>query len=131
MHHSPLQMLNSYLINGERRNLSSRLFYEPWSRYIANQSGSAKETVSPKIGENFETLRQGFDWYQSSLSNYDESTWKLDIKIDYKYIQTRRWLLTIFYFTHQLEIKIKQILFLLVSKSAFDFRSFPFPIEVK
>ena len=25
-------------------------------RYIANQSGSAKETVSPKIGENIEML---------------------------------------------------------------------------
>ena len=25
-------------------------------RYIANQSGSAKETVSPKIGENIEIL---------------------------------------------------------------------------
>ena len=30
------------------------LFYEPWSRYIANQSGSAKGTVSPKIGKNIE-----------------------------------------------------------------------------
>ena len=36
--------------------LSARLFYEPRSRYIANQSGSAKETVSPKIGENIEML---------------------------------------------------------------------------
>ena len=41
-------MLNSYLIKGERPSLSSR--------YIANQSGSAKETVSPKIGENIEML---------------------------------------------------------------------------
>ena len=49
-------MLNSYLIKGERPSLSSRLFYEPRSRYIANQSGSAKETVSPKIGENIEML---------------------------------------------------------------------------
>ena len=39
-----------------RSRLSSRLFYEPRSRYIANQSGSAKETVSPKIGENIEML---------------------------------------------------------------------------
>ena len=38
------------------RSFSSRLFYEPRSRYIANQSGSAKETVSPKIGENIERL---------------------------------------------------------------------------
>ena len=37
-------------------SLSLRLFYEPRSRYIANQSGSAKETVSPKIGENIEIL---------------------------------------------------------------------------
>ena len=49
-------MLHSYLIKGERPSLSSRLFYEPRSRYIANQSGSAKETVSPKIGENIEML---------------------------------------------------------------------------
>ena len=56
MHHSPLQMLNSYLIKGERRSLSSHLFYEPQSRYIANQSGSAVVTVSPKIGGNIEML---------------------------------------------------------------------------
>ena len=56
MHHFPLQMLNSYLIKGERPSLSSRLFYEPRSRYIANQSGSAKETVSLKIEENIEML---------------------------------------------------------------------------
>ena len=31
-------------------------FYEPRSQYIANQSGSAKETVSLKIGENIEIL---------------------------------------------------------------------------
>ena len=36
--------------------LLSCLFYEPWLRYIANQSGSGKETVSPKIGENIEML---------------------------------------------------------------------------
>ena len=36
--------------------MSSRLFYEPQLRYIENQSGSAKETVSPKIGENIEML---------------------------------------------------------------------------
>ena len=56
MHHSRPQMLNSYLIKGERLSLSSRLSYEPQSGYIANQSGSAKETVSPKIGENIEML---------------------------------------------------------------------------
>ena len=45
-------MLNSDLIKGERPSLSSRLFYEPRSQYIANQSWSAKETVSLKIDEN-------------------------------------------------------------------------------
>ena len=56
MHHSPPQMLNSYLIRGEGPSLSSRLFYEPQSWYIVNQSGSANETLNPKIGENIETL---------------------------------------------------------------------------
>ena len=56
MHHAPPQNLNSYLIKGERPSLSSHLFYEPRSWYITNQSGSAKETVSPKIGENIEML---------------------------------------------------------------------------
>ena len=50
------QMLNSYVIKGERPSLSSHLFYKPRPRYIANQSESAKETVSPKIGENIEIL---------------------------------------------------------------------------
>ena len=56
MHHSPPQMLNSYLIKEERPSLSSRFFYELRSRYIANQSGSAKETVSPTICKNIEML---------------------------------------------------------------------------
>ena len=56
MHHSLPQMLTSYLIKGERPSLSSHLFYEPRSRYIANQSGSTKETVSPKIVKNIEML---------------------------------------------------------------------------
>ena len=56
MYHAPPQMLNSHLIKGERPSLSSRLFFEPRSRFIANQSGSAKETVSSKIGENIEML---------------------------------------------------------------------------
>ena len=47
MHHSPPQMLNSYLIKGERPSLSS---------HLANQSGSAKETVSLKIGKKIEML---------------------------------------------------------------------------
>ena len=36
--------------------LSARLFYEPRSRYIANQSGSAKENVSQKIDKNIKML---------------------------------------------------------------------------
>ena len=56
MHHSPPQMLNSYSNKGKRPSLSLHLFYEPRLQYIANQSGSAKETVSPKIGENIEML---------------------------------------------------------------------------
>ena len=36
--------------------MSSRLFYKPRLRHIANQSGFAKETVSAKIGENIEML---------------------------------------------------------------------------
>ena len=39
-----------------RPSLSSHLFYEPQSQYMANQSGSAKETVSPKTGKNIEML---------------------------------------------------------------------------
>ena len=31
-------------------------FHEPRSHYLANQSGYAKETVSPKIGNNIEML---------------------------------------------------------------------------
>ena len=45
-----------FLIKGERSSLSLRLSYEPGSWYIVNQSGSAKETVSPKIGKNIEML---------------------------------------------------------------------------
>ena len=45
-----------FLLKGERASLSSRLFYEPRSRYIANQSGSAQETASPKTGKNIEML---------------------------------------------------------------------------
>ena len=42
--------------NKLRSSLSSRIFYEPRLRYIANQNGSEKETVNPKIGENIEML---------------------------------------------------------------------------
>ena len=75
----------------------SHLFYEPHSWYMANQRGSAKETVIPNIGEIIETLvcficvgTQDriliLILYQSSLSNYNESTKKLNMKIEYKYI---------------------------------------------
>ena len=44
-----------FLLNQKMRpSLSSHLFCEPWSWCIANQSGSAKETVSPNISENIE-----------------------------------------------------------------------------
>ena len=39
-----------------RPSMSLRLFYEPGSQYIANQSGSLKETISQKISENIEML---------------------------------------------------------------------------
>ena len=39
-----------------RPRLSSLLFYEPQLWYIVDQSGSAKQAVSPKIGENIEVL---------------------------------------------------------------------------
>ena len=56
MHHSPPQMLTSYLIKGERPSLLLHVFYELQLWHIVNQSGSAKETVSPKIGKNIEIL---------------------------------------------------------------------------
>ena len=56
MHNSPPQMSNSYLIKGKRPSLPSCLFYETRLHYIANQSGSAKETVSTKTGKNIEIL---------------------------------------------------------------------------
>ena len=48
--------VNSYSIKGGGPSLPLRLFYKPRWWYIANQSGSAKETVSPKNGENIEIL---------------------------------------------------------------------------
>ena len=56
MHHSPPQILNSYLLKEERPSLSLCLFHEPRSQYVTNQSWSAKETVSLKIEENIEML---------------------------------------------------------------------------
>ena len=75
-----------FLLNPRREaKFVVAFFYEPRSWYIANQSGSAKETVSPKIGENIDMLVYFICvgtpdrilvliQYQSSLSNYDEST---------------------------------------------------------
>ena len=80
MHHSPLQISNSYLIKVERPSLSSHLSYEPQSQYIANQSGSTKETEDWQeywdvdLFYLYGAKRWDFDWYQTSLSNYDEST---------------------------------------------------------
>ena len=37
-----------------RPSVPLHLFYKPQLWYIANQSGSAKEIVSPKIGKNIE-----------------------------------------------------------------------------
>ena len=46
-----------FLLNQRREaKFVKHLFYEPRSRFIVNQSGSAKETVSPKIGKNIEML---------------------------------------------------------------------------
>ena len=44
-----------FLLNKRRDQVCHRV-YESRSRYIVSQSGSTKETVSPKIGENIEML---------------------------------------------------------------------------
>ena len=75
MHYSPLEMLNSYLIKGERPHLHLLIsldcstggrgdclpkdWWEYWGVSLVYLYGGT---------------RQVFDWYQSSLSNYDEST---------------------------------------------------------
>ena len=59
MHHSPLPANVKFLLNQRREaKFVIAYFYEPRSWYIdiANQSGSAKETVRSKIGENIEML---------------------------------------------------------------------------
>ena len=55
---APLSSTNVKFLLNQRREAKFAMasFYEPQSQYIANQSGSAKETVSPKIGENIEML---------------------------------------------------------------------------
>ena len=57
-HVAPLSSayVKCYLIKEERPSLSLHLFYEPRLRYTANQSGSAKDTVSLKIGKDIEML---------------------------------------------------------------------------
>ena len=98
MHHSLPQMLKSYSIKGERPSLSLHLFYAPWLWYIANQSGSPKETASPKIGKNIEMLvcficigtqdRTLIDinhHYQIMINQHKNWTQKLNI---YIYIQS-------------------------------------------
>ena len=77
-----------------RPSLSLHLFYEPQLWYIVNQSGSAKETVSPKIGKNIEMLvcficmgtqdRTLIDinhHYQITMNQHKNWTWKLNINI--------------------------------------------------
>ena len=74
--------------------MSLRLFYDPQSCYISNQSGSTKETVSPKIGENIEmlvcficrgtqdgTLIDINHYYQIAIINIKNWTWKLNMNI--------------------------------------------------
>ena len=54
---APLSADVKFLLNQRRETkFIIASFYEPRSQYIANQNGSAKETVSPKIGENIEML---------------------------------------------------------------------------
>ena len=76
--------------------MSWRVFYEPRSWYIANQSGSAKEIVNPKIGENIEMLvcficmgHKTWFWLLSII--IIKSQWiniKIKQKIEDKYIQS-------------------------------------------
>ena len=73
-----------------RPSLSLRFFYDPWLQYIANQSGSGKETASLKIGKNIEILilyvwgrKTGF-WLVSIIII---KLWWINIKIEFKYIQ--------------------------------------------
>ena len=87
MHHSPLHMLNSYLIKRERPSLSLCLFYEPELWYAANQSGPAKETVSPKSGMNIQMLvcficmgTQG----RTLISIIIINLWWINVKIEQK-----------------------------------------------
>ena len=55
---APLSSADVKFLLNQRREAKFviAVFYEPRSQYIANQIGSAKEIVSPKIGENIEML---------------------------------------------------------------------------
>ena len=55
---APLSSADVKFLLNQRREAKFIIasFYQPRSQYIANQSGYAKETVSPKIGENIEML---------------------------------------------------------------------------
>ena len=55
---APLSSANVKFLLNQRKEAKFVIasFYEPRSRYIANESGSAKETVSSKIDENIEML---------------------------------------------------------------------------
>ena len=45
-----------FILNQKRGQICHCFFYEPWLRYIVNQSGSAKETVNWSICKNIEML---------------------------------------------------------------------------
>ena len=64
-------------------------FYEPWSRYIVDQNGSAKENVSPKTDKNIEMLICSLFRYKTGFWLISITIIKLrpvNIKIEYKYI---------------------------------------------
>ena len=93
-------MLNSYLIKGERPSLSLGLFYEPRLQYIANQSGSAKETVCPKIANDIEMLvcficMGTQDRTLIDINHHYQITMNLDI--EYRYIQSNIFIVSVAY----------------------------------
>ena len=56
---APLSFTDAKFLLNQRRETKFVIvsfFSEPRSRYIANQNGSAKETISQKIGANIEML---------------------------------------------------------------------------
>ena len=100
MHYSPSQMFNSYLIKWEMPSLSSHLFfYEPQLHYIVNQSESAKETVSPKIGKNIEMLVcfVCMGAQNRTLIDINHHYWWTNVKIEYKYVQRNIFIVSVAY----------------------------------